>query len=84
MLSITLARFVCQLCFGICSAMLVSPPKYITSGFYRVHLWVVLGLMTFASLALFSIHADADFGQEVLPALQAHTIDAVPLPDGPC
>lgn len=69
MLSITLARFVCQLCFGICGAMLVSPPKYITSGFYRVHLWVVLGLMTFAGLALFSIRGDTDLGTLTLPAV---------------
>lgn len=74
MLSITLARFVCQLCFGICSAMLVSPPKYIACGFYRVHLWVVLGLMTFASLALFSIRVDANFGQAVLPAVVAGAV----------
>ena len=33
--------------------MLLTPARLITSGFYRVHLWVLMGVGTFASLMLY-------------------------------
>jgi hypothetical protein len=42
--------FVARLAGGLALAMLTLPVKQVSSGFYRVHLWVLLGLFTFASL----------------------------------
>ena len=46
-----LIQFVLRLSFGLALAMLVTPAQLVTSGFYRVHLWVVMGLATLAALA---------------------------------
>jgi hypothetical protein len=32
----------------------ITSPKLVTSGFYRVHLWVIMGLSTFAALSVYS------------------------------
>ena len=48
-----LIQFVFRLTFGIALAMTITPSKLVTSGFYRVHLWVLMGLNTFAALGLF-------------------------------
>lgn len=37
--------------------MAITPPRQVISGFYRVHLWVLLGLGTFGSLIAFSQRA---------------------------
>ena len=49
-----LIQFIFRLTFGMALAMGLTPPKLVTSGYYRVHLWVLMGLNTLASLALFS------------------------------
>jgi hypothetical protein len=49
-----LVQFVFRLTFGMSLAMALTPARLVTSGYYRVHLWVLMGLNTFASLALFS------------------------------
>lgn len=57
-----LVQFVFRLTFGMALAMAATPSTVVTAGFYRVHLWVLMGLNTFASLALFSsLSSDADF-----------------------
>lgn len=48
-----LVEFLFRLTFGVAVSMGLTPSRYVTSGFYRVHLWVLMGLMTFASLALY-------------------------------
>jgi hypothetical protein len=48
-----LIQFVFRLSFGLALAMAVTPSRLVTSGFYRVHLWVLLGLATLAGLAAF-------------------------------
>lgn len=55
-----LLQFIFRLSLGIALAMAVTPSKHVTSGFYRVHLWVTLGLCTFASLIALS-QGDAAF-----------------------
>ena len=50
MFSTVLVRFVCQITFGMSVAMLLTSPRQVTSGYFRVHLWVLLGLNTFAAL----------------------------------
>lgn len=49
-----LAQFVFRLCLGLAIAMLLTSPRQVSSGFYRVHLWVLLGLATFGSLVVWS------------------------------
>ncbi|MBP90602.1 MAG: hypothetical protein CMJ64_28485 [Planctomycetaceae bacterium] len=49
-----LIQFVFRLTFGVALAMGVTPAKHVTSGFYRVHLWVLLGLNTFGALVVYS------------------------------
>ncbi len=41
--------------FGIATAMAVTSSRQVTSGFFRVHLWVLMGLQTLAALALYSV-----------------------------
>lgn len=49
-----LVQFIFRLTFGMALAMGVTPPKLVTSGYYRVHLWVLMGLNTLAALAVYS------------------------------
>jgi hypothetical protein len=49
-----LLQFLFRLSLGIAAAMGATPPRWVTAGFYRVHLWVVLGLGTFAALIAWS------------------------------
>ena len=60
MLAIVLVRFVCQITLGMAAAMLLTPPQLVTSGYYRVHLWVLLGLNTFAGLLAVSLRSGQD------------------------
>ncbi len=50
----TLIEFLLRLSFGLAAAMLITPARWVTAGFFRVHLWVLMGLATFASLAVYS------------------------------
>ncbi len=47
-----LIEFLFCLTFGIASAMALTSARQVTSGFFRVHLWVLLGVQTLAALAL--------------------------------
>jgi hypothetical protein len=47
-----LASFIFRLSFGLATAMAWTPSKDVASGYYRVHLWVLLGLNTFAAMAV--------------------------------
>ncbi len=49
-----LIQFVFRVTFGVALCMGVTPARYVTSGFYRVHLWVLMGINTFAALAIFT------------------------------
>lgn len=48
-----LIQFVFRLIFGLALAMAVTSSRRVTTGFYRVHLWVALGLSTLAGLAAY-------------------------------
>jgi len=52
-----LLQFIFRLTFGIALAMGVTPARHVTSGFYRVHLWVLMGLNVLAALAAYSQRA---------------------------
>lgn len=53
-----LLQFLFRLSLGTALAMGVTPPRWVASGFYRVHLWVVLGLATFSALIAWSRPAE--------------------------
>ncbi|QDU30516.1 hypothetical protein ETAA8_56610 [Anatilimnocola aggregata] len=46
--------------------MTLIPAQWVTSGFFRVHLWVLMGLQTFAALALWSLRAGSPAGEGVV------------------
>ena len=49
-----LVEFLLRLTFGIAVSMAVTPSRLVTSGFFRIHLWVLLGICTFAVPAIYS------------------------------
>lgn len=49
-----LVQFIFRLSFGLAFGMAVTPSRLVTSGFFRVHLWVLMGVNTLAVLALYS------------------------------
>jgi hypothetical protein len=49
-----LVEFLFRLTFGVATAMALTSARLVTSGFFRVHLWVLLGVQTLAALALYS------------------------------
>src|SRR5262245_51964645 len=54
MFSQILIEFLFRLTFGVAAAMAVTSSRFVTSGFFRVHMWVLMGLQTLAALALYS------------------------------
>jgi hypothetical protein len=49
-----LVEFLFRLSFGVATAMGLTSSRLVTSGFFRVHLWVLLGVQTLAALSLYS------------------------------
>ena len=49
-----LVEFLFRLTFGVAVAMALTPSQWVTSGFYRVHLWVLMGIQTLVALATYS------------------------------
>jgi hypothetical protein len=49
-----LIQFLLRASFGLAVAMAVTPPRKVTSGFYRNHLYVILGMCVLATLAALS------------------------------
>ncbi len=44
--------------FGVASAMLATPARWVPAGFFRVYLWVLLGISSLASVVSFSSHVE--------------------------
>jgi hypothetical protein len=64
-----LLSFLFRLTFGVALAMGMTSSKLVTSGFFRVHLWVLMGVGTFAALAAYA-NGQAMFpGRPQLPGL---------------
>ncbi len=57
---VLLIQFVFRVTFGVALSMGVTPSRWVTSGFYRVHLWVIMGLNTLASLCLYTQRESLD------------------------
>lgn len=47
-------QFLFRVTAGLAVAMALTPPRFVTSGYYRVHLWAVMGLNTLGALAVWS------------------------------
>lgn len=67
MFSHILVEFLFRLTFGVATAMGLTPSGQVTSGFFRVHLWVLLGMQTLAALALRSGQTATSSGGEIKP-----------------
>ena len=64
-----LIQFVFRVTFGVALSMGITPARFVTSGFYRVHLWVLMGINVFAGLAIFTrkeLIAQGPFSWQVL------------------
>lgn len=59
-----LVQFLFRMSFGLAFAMAITPSKHVTSGFFRVHLWVTLGLNTFASALVFLLPSEFPDGRQ--------------------
>jgi hypothetical protein len=55
-----LVEFLFRLAFGVASAMGVTPSRWVTSGFFRIHLWVLMGTQTLCALAVYSSRPKAE------------------------
>jgi len=66
-----LLQFIFRATFGVALAMTITSPRLVTSGFYRVHLWVLMGANVFASLILFT--SDQPVPEQVMPLLRIVT-----------
>ncbi len=67
MLSTLLVHFLLRLSFGLTAAMFVTSFGPVTAGFFRVHLWVAMGLNTLAALALSGNGSSASFVPWTVP-----------------
>lgn len=47
-----LVQFLFRLATGLAAAMAWTSPRWVTAGFFRVHLWVTLGLNTFGAMVM--------------------------------
>jgi hypothetical protein len=54
-----LSQFLLRLAFGLALGMAITSPRLVTSGYFRNHLYVTLGLATLATLALAKISVPA-------------------------
>ncbi|GIW92023.1 MAG: hypothetical protein KatS3mg110_0064 [Pirellulaceae bacterium] len=52
-----LIAFAFRVTFGIAAAMWVTPAGWVPAGFFRIHLWVLLGLNTLAAAVTWTAHA---------------------------
>jgi hypothetical protein len=57
MLAGILVQFMLRCAFGLVAAMSITSSRLVTSGFFRIQLWVVLGFNTLAALAIASQRA---------------------------
>jgi hypothetical protein len=54
-----LSQFLLRLTFGLAIGMAITSPRQVSSGYFRNHLYVTLGLSTFAALALMKLSSPA-------------------------
>lgn len=59
----TLIEFLLRLATGLAVAMFLTSARSVTSGFFRIQSWVLMGLGTFASLIIYSQSARCESAQ---------------------
>ena len=64
-----LSQFLLRLAFGLAVGMAIKSPRLVSSGFFRNHLYVTLGLATLAALSLFQIGSPTAWFAAVAAAL---------------
>lgn len=67
-----LTQFVFRLTFGLALAMAITPSRLVPSGFYRVHLYVLLGLNVLAALVAAGAREQFDLWPPVAGALLSY------------
>jgi len=67
-----LTQFVFRLAFGLALAMSITPSRLVPSGFYRVHLYVLLGLNVLAALVAAGARDQFDWWPPVAGALVSY------------
>src|ERR1041385_7868610 len=58
-----LVEFLFRLTFGIAISMAITPSRLVTSGFFRIHLWVLMGICTFAAPASYTVRESVPLWQ---------------------
>ncbi len=66
-----LVQFLLRLTFGLATGMAITSPKLVTSGYYRNHLYVTLGLSALAALLTYSV-AENTFTNCVIAAIASY------------
>ena len=51
-------HFAFRLNLGMLIAMAITSPRHVTSGFFRVHLWVAMGINALAAMVVYMIGSD--------------------------
>lgn len=69
-----LTEFMLRMGFGLACAMGITSSRQVTSGFFRVHLWVLMGFNTLAALVLASNSAPDSAHRGYLAAVVAAAI----------
>ena len=52
-------HFLIRIAMGICFSIGLTSPRQVTSGFFRIHLWVVMGIAVLAALVAWSLGSDS-------------------------
>lgn len=78
-----LLAFLFRLAAGLALAMAGTPHRWVVSGFYRVHLWVLLGLFSLAAVATSTQASSTGFWSAVAGAVLSYIGSVVWLYDRP-
>lgn len=71
-----LVQFLLRLTIGVAIAMAFTSPKLVNAGFYRVHLWVLMGITTLSAVVVYlgkSVYSGGPIDFRLLVALIAAT-----------
>jgi hypothetical protein len=80
---LVLSQFVLRLSFGLAFAMAITSPKQVTSGYFRNHAYVLLGLNALATLAALADRAELLLWPPLTAALLSYGCAAVWLYEKP-
>ena len=74
---LVLTQFVLRLSFGLAFAMAIASPRQVTSGYFRNHAYVLLGLNVVAALAAFASHGQLSLWPPLVGAILGYLCSAV-------